>query len=384
MNIGMFSDCYHPSINGVVSAIATLKKELERQKHNVYLFAPYFKNYAEKEKNIFRFFSIPYPFQKEHRMSFPFPLKNFKTIPLLKLDVAHLHTPFPIGMIGMYAARKNKIPAVFTHHTLWEKYAHYFPLLPKPIGVKTAIALCRNFANKCQMVIAPSMGVKNTFSSQGVKTKIEVMPSGINYEKFADGSAEKFYKDYPELKNKKILAYCGRLGKEKNIEFLFRAFKIISAKMPNAYFILIGDGPERKNLENYRNELSLQNNTLFTGYLEQNKIADALSASAAFIFASQTETQGLVIQEALASGCPPVAVRATGVEDAVNDGIDGYLVSADEKEFAEKVLFLLENPHICEKFSQSGKDIVKEYSIENTARRIVDIYKEAVDISLKI
>lgn len=383
MNIGMFSDCYHPSINGVVSAIAALKKELERQGHNVYLFAPYFKDYSEKEKNIFRFFSIPYTFQKEHRMSFPFPLKNFEIIPSLKLDVAHLHTPFPIGMMGMYAARKNKIPAVFTHHTLWEKYVHYFPILPKPIAVKTAIAICRNFANKCRMVIAPSTGVKNTFSLQGVKTKIEVMPSGINYNLFADGNAEKFYRDHPALKNKKILAYCGRLGKEKNMEFLFRAFKIISAKMPDAHFILIGDGPERKNLENYCSELSLQNNTLFAGYLEQNKIADALGAARLFIFASVTETQGLVIQEALAAGCPPVAVRATGVEDAVNDGVDGCLVSANEEEFAEKTLFLLENPHIRNKFSQNGKDIVKEYSIENTAKKTVDIYKEAVNISLK-
>lgn len=380
MNIGMFSDCYHPSINGVVSAIATLKKELERQGHNVYLFAPYFKDYTEKEKNIFRFFSVAYPFQKEHRMSFPFPLKNFNIIPSLKLDVLHLHTPFPIGMMGMHAAKKYKIPAVFTHHTLWEKYVHYFPILPKPIAVKTAIAICRNFANKCQMVIAPSTGVKNTFSSQGVKTKIEVMPSGINYNLFAGGVTENFHKDHPELKNKKLLAYCGRLGKEKNIEFLFRAFKIISAKMPDTHFILIGNGPERKHLENYCNELALQNNTLFAGYLEQNKIADALNAGRLFIFASITETQGLVIQEALSAGCPPVAIRATGVEDAVDDNIDGYLVSANEEEFAEKALFLLKNPNIRDKFSQSGKDIVKEYSIENTAKKTVNIYKEAINI----
>lgn len=380
MNIGMFADCYRPSINGVVSAIAALKKELEKQGHAVYLFAPYFKGYTENEQHIFRFFSIAYPFQKEHRLSFPFPLKNFEIIPSLKLDILHLHTPFPVGMMGLYTAKKYKLPAVFTHHTLWEKYVHYFPILPIKFAKAAAVFICKNFANKCQIVIAPSTGVKNTFASQGVVKKIEILPSGINYNLFANGKSPEFYKNYPRLKNKKILAYCGRLGKEKNIEFLFRAFKLINKQFPETHFILIGDGPERKNLEDYSKEQGFSESVSFMGYFDQPKIADALSASYLFIFASVTETQGLVIQEAFAAGCPPVAVSSTGVEDAIINCEDGYLTSLGEKEFAEKTISLIKNNTLRNNFAFNGKDKVKKYSIENTAKKTLEIYKEAINI----
>ncbi|MFH1453323.1 MAG: glycosyltransferase [Armatimonadota bacterium] len=382
MNIGMFADCYIPAVNGVTSSIRSLKNELENQGHNVYLFVPSYSGYTiDTEKNTFRFKSIPYPFQKEHRISFPFPRKYINMIPSLNLDVVHLHTPFPVGIMGMKNAKKYNLPCVFTHHTLWEKYTHYLPLLPEKMRVKLAVSLCVNFANKCRMVIAPSTGVKKLFACQGVKTKIEVVPSGINFDKFSKGSAGSFLNLYPQLKNKKILSYCGRLGREKNLYFLLRVFKAVSAGYSDAHLLFIGDGPQRNNLMDYVKELGLINKVTFSGYLAPEKVADALSASYLFVFASTTETQGLVIQEAQAAGCPAVAVKATGVEDAVTDAEDGYLTCLDEEEMALRCLRVLEMPKLRDALSINGKIKAEKYSIENTTKKVLGVYNQAIALS---
>lgn len=377
MRIAMFSDTYSPQINGVVTSINTFMRELRAKGHEVYIFGPQLKGVAEQDFE-FRFQSAPYLFQSEHRLVYPYSrkLKQFKD---LEIDVIHSHTPFAMGWLALRLAKKHKIPLVHTYHTLFTEYVHYVPILGEGIGQWVAKKISRDYCNKSRLVVTPSQAIKKELQNYGVKTKIEVIPTGIDITMKEKGEAEAARVRYGIPPEVPILLYAGRLGKEKNIDFLLRAFRKVGQKNDKAMFVIAGDGPFRKNLEWLAKVLHIEKKVLFTGYLNREDLSSLYKAATLFVFASVTETQGLVIVEAMDMGTPVVAVNAMGISDVIEGDKGGLASALDVHDFAEKVLQMLGNKEFYQKKSAEALKIGEAMRSGHMAQKLINSYKNIIN-----
>jgi len=387
MNIGVFTDTYLPSINGIVTSVEIFRKELEKNGHKVYIFCPKVRKYARKTKdqekggNIFRYFSMPYPLLREFRLVIPFPSK-LKSIKKLRLDIIHFHTPLLMGVFASYLSKRLKIPLIQTFHTHLIEYLHYVPL-PKKVTIPFTIWGIKKYCHASTFVISPSTLIKNTLIDYGVKTDIAIIPTGTEVLKQAPLSPEQIKKKYRIPLDKRILIYIGRLAKEKNIFFLFKAFSLINKKIPNCLFILIGDGPERSRLMHKARKMGLANKILFLGYIEHKETMNILSVSDIFIFSSITETQGLCLLEAMSKQIPVVAVKAMGVIDIIMSNQGGYLVEEDEVIFSDKVIALLNNKELYREKSKQALEVANRFTAGNLTKELLCYYDKALKIFSK-
>ncbi len=374
MKIAVFTDCFLPAINGVVTSVRLQLEALAELGHEVELFCPQYAQHQSEEEGVFRLSAIPFPFHKREQMTFPWPPRVMKRIWTEPYDLFHLHTPFSVGLIGLSAAAVRGIPRIFHHHTLWEEYVDYLPI-PTSVTERGSILLCRTLANSCQGVVAPSARVKERFGEQGVRRPIDVIPTGIRSELFQDGTRRAEHQ-----KDEEVLLYMGRLAHEKSLDVLVRVFARIHESRPSTRLWMVGDGPARASLENQARELGLEEACRFFGFVDRSTLKDFVASAELFLFTSLTETQGLVLLEAQAGGLPVVAVRASGVDEAVDPGVTGFLVEpGEEEEMAEKALRLLSNPELHRTFSLAAQEWSANFSLEGMGRALVCSYENAVE-----
>ncbi len=369
LKIGFFTDTYTPQINGVVTSIETYKKALEKLGHTVYVFAPTPKQKNDTKK-IIRFPSVKFIFQPEMRLAFPYSVEALKFLENINLDVIHSHDPFSIGLFGMWAAKKYKIPYAHTYHTLYPEYVHY--IWENRFTKQLAKNLSKDFCNNCDLIIAPSTKIKNFLKRWGVLNPVKVLPSGVDLGKLGSQAVSYFKKKHGILPREKVLIFVGRLGKEKNIELLIRALKKV--KTPDVKLLIIGDGPHRIKLEELAAEENLKKKVIFAGYLSKKEVFNAYKSSKIFVFSSKTETQGLVVAEAMACGLPVVAVFDLAIADMVKNQKNGFLVNSDPKEFASKIDLLLGNKDIYQKAVRNSLIFSKNFSAEKQAKKLEKIY----------
>lgn len=378
MKIGIFTDTYLPQINGVVTSIETFRREYEKRGHEVYIFAPKAPDHYKDSKYIFRFDSIKFPQNPDYRISSmlsPELLKFAK----LKLDIIHTQDPFSLGVLGMMLARYYKIPLVHTYHTFYEKYVHYLPM-PQKYSVALAKKISKSFCNKHNLIIAPSAAMKKVLEDYQIKKPIVVAPTGIDLEKVKELiPAEEICKKYQIKDPSELLVFAGRLGKEKNIDFLFGVLIDILVKFPKARLFVLGDGTERKNLETLAKKLGIADKVTFTGFLDQKNAFSIVKASRVFVFASTTETQGLVVAEAMACGTPVVAVNEMGVIDVLEGDKGGFGVRLDKKEFTQAVAGLLGDKKIWQKKHKEALLRAKEFSSGAMAEAILGYYQKLIE-----
>jgi glycosyltransferase involved in cell wall biosynthesis len=375
----MFSDCYHPVINGVVTSIDVLRSNLMKAGHEIELFVPDKPGFSDHDLSIHRFFSLTAPFHKESRFTLPHPWGHIKRLQDWAPDVLHIHTPFNLGLVGLYVSEKLGLPYVFTHHTLWEEYVHYVPLVSRRLLRKTAIAVCRQFCNGASTVVAPSDEVKSRLLTQRVRQPIEVIPTGIDVECFAEGDGAAIRTRYGLLPEHRVAIYVGRMGKEKSLDFLLNAFAQVSREVPEARLLMVGGGPEKTVLEEQTRSLGLQDRVTFTGYVPRTDLASYFRAARVFLFSSVTETQGLVSLEAQASSCPVVAVRASGSNEAVADQETGFLVPQNEADFAAHTIRLLCDDALQARMASSALERALHFSSRIMVERHLQVYEQAVD-----
>ncbi|MFW5976868.1 MAG: glycosyltransferase family 4 protein [Bacillota bacterium] len=374
MKIIFFSESYKPYVSGVVKSIETFKKQLIKKGHQVYIFAPDYPE-AEPEPGVFRFKSIPAFTHPDFRLPLPFSpgLKN--KIADLKPDIIHTHSPFLVGWLARYISGKLNKPLVFTYHTLYEKYSHYAPL-GESLVKKLTVKFTRRFCDSCDLIIAPSQYVKNRLKKYNISPKILTIPTGIDislYKKKHPGWIRKKY----SLKDKdKILLFVGRLGEEKNLEFLLKTFQSLSRNIDDVKLIIIGDGPHKARLIKLRNNLNLKDKVIFTGLQPYNRVIDFYLFSDVFVFPSLTETQGLVILEAMAGGLPVVAVDAAGSTAMINSGKNGLVVKEDIKEFARAVKQILSDKNQYQIYSQNARKTARKFTIENMTQKMLKGYHD--------
>lgn len=373
MRIAIFTDCYQPVINGVVTSITLQKQALEAEGHEVFLYTHDFPGYHEPETHVYRFRSITAPFQHENRMSFPWPLKPIGILARKRVDVVHIHTPFVVGLYGILTSAWLGRPRIFTHHTLWDEYTHYLPF-PRPVSHAIAMGLIRTFCQGSAAVISPSEMVKGRLIEQGITKPIHVLPTGIDPAVFRDGDPEGPRRELDLKQGEKLFLYIGRLGKEKSVDFLLETLAMES--FPEVRLAIIGDGPYRKELEAISQRLGLSRQVHFLGYRKRTELRNYMAAARGLVFASQTETQGLVILEAQAGGCPVLAIRGPGVTEAVNDGQSGRILEpGDKSAFLAAWRELAHDDGMHDRMARNARAWAEDFSAQAMARKMVQVYR---------
>ncbi|MDO8335554.1 MAG: glycosyltransferase family 4 protein [Candidatus Saccharibacteria bacterium] len=381
MNIGMFTDIYRPAINGVTRSIDTIKTSLEARGHTVYIFAPAVRNHP-KEERVIRLPSIKRLSPKEAPLGLAYVPFLTDKVRELELDIIHTHLPFFIGGLGYRIANKLSIPKIHTYHTHLTEYAHYSPVPGIQWPVKFGLRrLTKRYCNNSDYVIAPSTAIKDLLLSYGVKKPIVVNPTGIvceDFKRLTQTEKTQLFQQYAIPTNQQIILFGGRLAKEKNLLFLLDCFSVIAQNNTNVHLVFAGGGPMEDVLEKHIQRLDLISRVTITGLLDKSEIAKFFGSADVFAFPSYTETQGIVLAEAMAAGCPVVAIDALGSKDAVHEGIDGFLVANDQNAFTAKLLQILNDDILQKRFSKAAIVSAQQFSVKNTTDRLLAIYADAI------
>jgi len=370
MKIGFFTDGYLPQPNGVATSVVEAVKELRRRGHEVSIIAPKYPGFVDHDKSVIRLRSLKVFKSPEIRVALNLPDKNMAKILSMDFDVIHGHSGGTITLLGWELAKLKKIPFIVTYHTLWNRYAHYF-MKGKVVTPKMLEQATKIFGNQIDRLIAPTKRVESELRRYGVKKPISIVPSGIDVSRF-ENSTGGFLREKINVKKDPIILFVGRLGREKSIDFLINSFNLVLKNVPTAHFAIVGEGRERKRFEKLAKRLGISGNVHFTGDIEVGNMNRIYRDASVFVFASTTETQGLVLPEALASGVPVVAVNDPAYT-CIENGKNGFLVEKDEAKFAEKVGHLLLDKNKQSEMSKNATESARAFSIEAS----VDLLEEA-------
>lgn len=377
MKIGFFTDSYLPMLDGVSTSVESCARALEEKGHEVYIIAPRYPRYKDKKRNVYRLISIKVVRTPEIRFALQLPEKSLLQILQIDFDIIHGHSGGGVTFLGLQIARAKNIPYIATYHTLWNRYAHYMfrgvVIRPRMLEMTS-----RFFGNLCDALIAPTKRVKKELVSYNITKPIFVLPNGIRTQDYKNIKPGFLRKKARISKNTKILLYVGRLGEEKSVDFLIRSFQLIHAKDKNTALVLLGSGPDKDKLKDIAKRLDISQAVYFIGTVRHTSMPKVYADADLFVFASQTETQGMVILESFASGVPVVAVKDDAFVGVIEDDINGYLVEKDRKVFAKKALAVLTNNELHDKLSEGAKISVERFSIEKTVSYLEEQYKKLI------
>ena len=372
MRIGIFTQTYLPTTNGVVSSIEIFRKALEKAGHTFFIFAPKVGDYKDENPRVYRFPSITLPTHPDYPIAIPYFPGLTDLVKSLRLDIIHAQHIFTICGTGMRLAHRLKIPFVHTEHTLIAEYAHYMPLLHSSTR-SYLIWRVRAFCNRSDRVIAPSPAMKQTLEEYGVEVPINVNPTGIDIDKYARVDDRAARERWQIDEHAKILMYVGRIAEEKNIGLLLKIFAHLG-KTRNVHLLMVGSGPQEARYKTLINSLGLEKKVTWTGMLPHPEVIKLFGIAHVFLFPSVTDTQGIVVAEALAAGAPVVAANKMGPTAVIEDGKNGFLVPARSRAFIDRVETLLDNEKLWHRLSAAARIRARDFSIERTAERLEEIY----------
>ena len=381
MRILMISDVYFPRVNGVSTSILTFQQELAAQGHYVHIIAPTYPAGHPDQTHITRVPSGYVMFDPEDRL-----MKSAKIHELtpklreMQFDVLHIQTPFLAHYAGLKLARALNIPTIETYHTFFEEYLyHYIPFLPKGITRAMTRSFSRSQCNAVDAVIVPSTAMSTVLKEYGCTTPVHIAPTGIQMAKFESGIGSRFRAKHGIPEERQLLLHVGRVAHEKNIGFLLQVVARMKADHPLLLFLICGEGPARNDLENQAKQMGLQDNVMFVGYLDrETELLDCYRAADVFIFASRTETQGLVLLEAMALGVPVVSTAVMGTIDILSPNRGALVAEENAEDFSSKVARLLADRELRISIGDEGRRYADTWSAPATARRVVDIYQGVI------
>ena len=382
MRVLMISDVYFPRVNGVSTSIQTFSKELSAMGCQVTLIAPDYGPSAAEPFEIIRVPSRYLPVDPEDRILRVSALRRQR--PALAgrgFDLLHIHTPFIAHYSGLALARRLGIPVVESYHTFFEHYLdHYVPLVP----ASWLRALARRFSaaqcNAVDALVVPSQAMLKVLRGYGVRTPARVIPTGIELRQFSHGDGSRFRARHGIPSDRPVLLNVSRLAFEKNIDFLIRMLVRVKAKVPAVLLVVAGEGPARRALESQARALGLADNTLFVGYLDRDgDLEDCFCASNAFVFASRTETQGLVLLEAMALGVPVVSTAVMGTRELLAEGRGSLIAEEDEPVFAARCVQVLTDPDLRARKAEEARAYAQTWSAPLLAQQLRGFYREVLD-----
>lgn len=382
MKIGIFTDCYYPQVNGVVTSILMLEEELIKLGHEVTIVTVKVPHHIDDKPNVLRINSIPFAKWKEFRLGVPFFSETYKSIKHMNFDVIHTHTEFSVGVLGKYMARSLEIPCIHTYHTMYEDYTHYIYNLKHGKNVVKRIIKkgSKQYVKKYDGIIAPTDKTRYALRSYGVKNDIYVVPTGIDLHAF-----HKYDIDNPKIKNilnkynitqdDNIILSLGRVSEEKSIQTIINQMDSILRVNPNTKLIIVGDGPYKKKLEKLCQSLNLAEHVVFTGQVEFSEVSYFYSIANVFVSASKTETQGLTIMEAMASGVPVIVYDDLNVKDIVIDDVSGRLFTTED-ELSTKLIDCFNDSSKTSQLATTALNIVQGLSKETYAKNAEHVYNQ--------
>lgn len=384
MKIAIFTNNYLPNPYGVTTSVESFRRQFEKNGHTVYIFAPENEGYEDANPNVFRYPSIDIKYKIKFPIPIPYSSEIDKKIKELDIDIIHSQHPNLLGDAALKWARKKNIPLVFTWHTLYNKYAHYIPLVPEFVLSEIATSNATNYANRADQVIIPTESVKETIQEWGVDNKeIIDIPTGVESSYFENPDRYSVRKKLGVKDNQKLIMSISRLTEEKNVIFLLRAIINVLKYDTELVFIFGGDGYLKKDMQEIVEKSGMAKRVIFPGIIEKDDIKNYLAATDIFVYASKSETQGTIITEAMYSSLPIVTVDATGSRSLIENRKTGILVPEDEKseeEFSKAVNELVKNEELAKKLGKNAKIAADtKYTSEVCADRMLEVYKDTIE-----
>lgn len=382
MRVGLFTDTYPPFINGVSTSVLMLKQGLEKLGHQVFVVTVNSDTFSyKKEENVLRVPGIPTGIF-DYRLTSLYPIKANKIIKSWDLDIIHTHTEFGIGSFARLISKQYNIPLVHTYHTMYEEYVYYitkgyFDGASKKLVEYLTLFLCDKTIDE---LIVPTKKTYDLFKEKyKVKRDVHIIPTGIDVTRFYKENINK--KEVTELKNDLgimngdfVILYVGRIAKEKSIDFLINNMKKIVKKIPKAKMVIVGDGPDMKELMELTDRNNLNKNVVFVGKVPWDEVPKYYQLADVFVTSSKTETQGLTVIEAMAASKPVVAIKDESFELVMTDKQDGLFFTTDE-EYRQLMYKLHLDSKYREKIAKQARITANNYSAEVYAKRVVEVYK---------
>jgi len=374
----MMADIYKPHISGVTNYISLNKRYLEELGHQVFVFTFSYEGYEDDEPNVIRCPSLPI-LDTVYQVGFRYTRKAYKL--LRTMDVVHVQHPFLSGSLALRYCRPHRIPIIFTNHTRYDLYAQaYIPVASDVISAAAMQAYMPVFCRACDLVISPSEGMREVLRRYGVDAPIEVVPNGVDLKPFREPQQPVERDKLGFQPEDVLLVFVGRLGPEKNVEFLLRSFAGTAQAYDQVGLILIGDGPERDNLEDRVRRSGIEDRVHFTGLVPYELIPRYMAVADAFVTASVTEVHPLTVIEAMASGLPVLGIISPGVGDIVRDGVTGFLVPGDDlAAFTAKMVRLVVDHENRKNMSLQAREAANSYAIELTAQMLLERYQKVIE-----
>lgn len=373
----MFTNTYRPIVGGVSESVQRFVNAFEALGHRVLVVAPTLSGQPEREESVIR---VP-ALQRFNGSDFSWPIMLpgilDEAIRSFEPDVVHANHPFLLGDTAARVARIHRLPLIFTHHTLYEHYTHYVPGDPAAMR-RFAVAVATGFARMSDAVIAPSESIRDLLYERGLEPPVHVVPSGVDTERFTGGDRAGFRARLGLGGDARVIGHVGRLAQEKNLGFLARGVCQALHEHPEHHFLVVGSGDEEHQIRELAVDYGVSDRVHLTGVLRDGALVDAYSAMDCFAFASHSETQGMVVVEAMAAGLPVIALAAPGVSEVVEDGINGVLLDEECEVSFARALLSLDEPSRLAALRQGARDTASRFDQWVCAERCLDVYRMAM------
>ena len=380
MRIGLFTNNYRPLVNGLATSVESFARAFRRAGHDVTVVAPRYPGGCPPEPGVLR---VP-GFRAPTHHAYVLPVASWpgvgSTVAALQLDVFHAQHPLLLGAAAARWARQAGRPLVYTYHTHYDRYAHYVPG-PSHLVARLAVRQAVAFANRADLVIAPGPAVARALLAHGVKTSVAIVPTGVALSPRSAGiSRMEARRDLGLGEGDPLCLSVGRLAREKNQAFLLSAFALILRDLPAARLVLVGEGDDRPRLERLTRVFGIGERVRFVGAVPHEAVGDYYRAADLFLFPSTSETQGIVVLEAMAADLPVVAVASDAAADLLADGQGGILTPEDPAPFARSVVELWGQPERRRAMGMAGRRIVVGYAPDACAARLLGLYEELIRV----
>lgn len=379
------SDVYFPRVNGVSTSIHSFRQDLQRMGVDSTLVVPTYSQTMQPEAEVLRVPARSVPFDPEDSiMGWRALRRCLAEVPQDHCDLVHIQTPFLAHYAGLALARARGVPVVATCHTYFEDYLHhYMPLLPGFAGAWLARAVMTRQLNAVDAVVSPSEQVRERLLEYGVLRPIHVIPTGMTDDRFIAGSGARFRAQYGIAPARPLVLNVGRVAHEKNLGFLLRMFAQVLRTEREALLVIAGEGPARNSLEQEAQRLGIATSTKFVGNLDRERgLNDCYAAADAFVFASRTETQGLVLLEAMAQSRPVVSIACLGTRSVLTAGSGACVVDEREADFASAVAHVLKNRDQARNMGEKGRSWAAQWSSRALAERMAQLYRGLLPASV--